>query len=48
MTRHSYDALVIFRAEQGLVERAGRKARREGVSLSEIMRRAVRRELEVA
>ncbi len=48
MRRNVQDSLVRFRANGVLVEEAERKARRSGMSLSEFMRHAIRRELEAA
>ena len=43
-----HDTLVRFRVNEALVASASEKARREGMSLSELLRHALRRELKEA
>ena len=48
MNRPVHDTLVRFRANQTIVTAAEERARREGMSLSELIRHALRRELQEA
>jgi len=43
-----HDSVIRFRANAALIASAERKARREGMSLSEFLRQALRRELKEA
>lgn len=43
-----HDTVTVFRANKRLVEKAAAKAEREGMSLSELMRQALRREVKEA
>ena len=43
-----YDSLIRVRANEALVTAAEEKARREGMTLSELVRQAVRREVREA
>lgn len=45
MAANVHNTQVRFRANDGLLTRAAEKARRDGMSLSELMRAALRREL---
>ena len=48
MRQPVHSALVRFRANEALVAQAEAKARREGMTLSELMRHALRREVREA
>ena len=48
MRSQVHDSTVQFRANQSLLAEAEAKARREGMSLSELLRHALRRELKEA
>jgi hypothetical protein len=48
MRRQTHDATVYFRAPSHIVAAAEERARREGMSLSELIRHALRRELKEA
>ena len=48
MRQSVHDSTVRFRVNEALVARAEEKARQEGMSLSELIRQAVRRELQDA
>ena len=43
-----HDSVVRFRVNEGLISEAEAKARREGMTLSEFIRQAVRREVREA
>ena len=43
-----HDTVAAFRVNEGLLAKAEEKARREGMSLSELMRHALRREVREA
>jgi len=45
MRRQTHDANIYFRAPSSILAQAEAKARREGMSLSELIRHALRREL---
>jgi predicted HicB family RNase H-like nuclease len=45
MRQQTHDAMARFRVSEGLLSAAEEKARREGMSLSELMRHALRREV---
>lgn len=48
MRRSVHDSTVRFRANEELVAQAEAKARRSGMTLSELIRQAMRRELQDA
>jgi len=48
MRTHNHDAVIRFRANARLVASAEHRAREQGMSLSELLRHALRRELREA